>query len=68
MRLPWKVVYNPEFDEWHPKSCPIIVDCDGNLVIRAPQSIGIDHPGEYDEVADNTCHIIVSAVNKEYNV
>lgn len=61
---PWKVKYRRRCDEWHPKSCPDIVDALGRLVVSMPQTV--DHPGMYDELADNTAQEIVRAVNAQY--
>ena len=62
-RLPWKVAYKPNFDEWDRFSCPMVVDADGGFIVRPPQTPGINHPGEYDKEADDICHQIVNAVN-----
>lgn len=58
---PWSVRYKRVFEEWHPKSRPYIVDKDGNIVVWMQQTV--DHPGEYDELADNTAKEIVISVN-----
>jgi len=58
--LPWSVVYCPRFD-WHKKSCPTVLDADGNKVCEMPQHVS--HPGMYDELADLTAHRIVSSMN-----
>jgi len=59
---PWKVKYRHRCYEWHPKSRPYIVDSLGRIVCEMPQTVG--HPGEYDELADNTANEIVNAVNR----
>ena len=58
---PWKVKYWQRCEEWHPQACPYIVDRNDRLVVSLPQTVG--HPGEYDELADNTAKEIVAAVN-----
>ncbi len=59
--LPWSVKYWRRCPEWHPQSCPYIVDRDGETVVTMPLTVG--HPGEYDAVADETARRIVDAVN-----
>lgn len=62
--LPWNVAYFG-YDDWHPKSMPVVVDSNKEVVIRPPQYV--NHPGLYDEQADEVAKLIVKAVN-EYNV
>lgn len=59
--IPWQVVHWQRFDEWHPKSCPKIVDANGDTVCYMPQHVG--HPGEYDVKADLAAITIVDCVN-----
>jgi hypothetical protein len=63
-KKPWRVHYRQVCDEWHPQSSPCIVDQQGRLVVNMPQTV--DHPGLYDELADNTAKEIVAAVNAQY--
>lgn len=58
---PWRVKYWQRCEEWHPKAMPYIVDSEGRLVVELPCTV--DHPGMYDELADNTAKEIVRAVN-----
>lgn len=60
---PWKVVYNQRFPTWHEKSSPSVVDANNEYIFCPPQSKDIGHPGEYDQLADETAHRIVNAVN-----
>lgn len=60
---PWRVKYNQMVEEWHPQSLPEVVDAEGRLVCRMPQTTC--HPGDYDELAVNTAEEIVAAVNRE---
>lgn len=61
---PWKVKYFHRCEEWHPNSMPYVVDALDRLVCRMPQTV--EHPGMYDELAYNTAHEIVTAVNTIY--
>lgn len=63
-KKPWQVRYRQICDEWHPQSLPYIVDSEGRLILRLPQTV--DHPGMYDELAVNTAKEIVAAVNSAY--
>lgn len=58
---PWQVRYWQRFPEWDERSCPRIVDADGELVCAFPQSVF--HPGAYDKLADETAKRIVEAMN-----
>lgn len=58
---PWSVEYRRRYSEWHEKSCPYIADALGAIVVEMPQNVR--HPGLYDELADNSAHQIVDAVN-----
>lgn len=58
---PWKLMYDQLCEEWHPNSCPRVIDANGSTVIQPHQRV--DHPGEYDPVADSLCMFIVEAVN-----
>lgn len=58
---PWRVVYRQRFPEWDVKSSPYIVDASGRFICNMTMTVG--HPGTYDELADNTAHDIVNAVN-----
>jgi hypothetical protein len=62
--LPWKVQYGQRFADWDAKSCPYIVDANGNDIgigFRQNQC----HPGVYDEHADHIAHLIVNAINTQ---
>jgi hypothetical protein len=59
---PWAVRYFRRCPEWHPKSCPFIVDSEGRTVVEMLQNVG--HPGEYDPIADETAHRIVDLANR----
>ena len=61
---PWCVRYMRVFEEWHPKCRPYILDKLGGFVVAMPQTV--DHPGEYDELADNTAKEIVAGVNSSW--
>jgi len=58
---PWSIKYRVRCEEWHPKSCPTVVDALGRFILALPQTV--DHPGMYDELADNTAQEIVRAIN-----
>lgn len=54
----WSVIYNQRCREWHEKSCPRVVDGDGQTVVYPPVFVG--HPGMYDAEADAICQNIVA--------
>jgi hypothetical protein len=58
---PWRVEYTRHDRSWHPRSRATVVDAHGELVAAMPQTV--DHPGEYDAIADETAKRIVAAVN-----
>lgn len=63
-KKPWQVRYRRVYDGWFPKAMPYIVDSEGGLVVELPYTV--DHPGMYDELADNTAKEIVASVNASY--
>jgi len=58
--FPWRVEYRRRFPEWHPKSLPMIVAADGDVVAYMDC---LGHPGSYDEDADLAALDIVTCVN-----
>lgn len=61
LKRPWKVSYWQRYPSWDKKSCPSVVDSEGEVVCDIPQFV--DHPGVYDERADLIAHAIVDAIN-----
>ena len=61
VKAPWRVEYLQRFPEWDPRSCPVVVDRDGEVVLSPPSYV--DHPGLYDERADFICQAAVCGVN-----
>ena len=59
---PWRVEYHQRLKAWHPQSRPYIVDAVGVMVCQMIQNV--EHPGLYDQLADETAQKIVEAVNR----
>jgi len=60
--MAWKIQYDQKFPEWSKYSLPRIVDETGQTIVTFPQHV--EHPGKYDQKANETAIIIVEAVNK----
>lgn len=58
---PWSVKYDRRFTEWNERSSPYIIDANGNTVIQCLQHV--NHPGDYDCIADQFAHFVVDAFN-----
>jgi len=58
----WKIQYDRKFPEWSQYSLPSIVDETGRVIVTFPQHV--EHPGKYDQKANETAQIVVTAVNK----
>lgn len=60
---PWAVKYHRRFPEWDKKASPYIVDATGKDILRMPKHT--DHPGKYDQLADELAQLIVASVNAD---